>query len=144
LRVGTHLDKCNDYGPFINETEANKFKSSLASQTTANVQQFTASLQDKANTAISAPTIITNVQPSTEFYQSELNGPYIIVTSFRTVKESIELLNTSRFGSGVSLWSENISLGTHCFLFYFQKNYKKIFDLSYGSCLQSAGWYCLD
>lgn len=30
---------------------------------------------------------------------------------FRTVKESVELINNSKFGSGVSIHSQNISLG---------------------------------
>ena len=72
LRVGTHLDKCNDFGPFINESEANKFRNNLSSVPNANVRQFSASLQDKSNVSIAAPTIITNVQPSNEFYQSEV------------------------------------------------------------------------
>ena len=41
---------------------------------------------------------------------NEINGPYVMVIPFRTVKESIEILNTSKYGSSVSLFSQNISL----------------------------------
>lgn len=36
---------------------------------------------------------------------------------FRTVKESVELLNNSKYGSGVSIHSQDISLGIEKFWF---------------------------
>jgi acyl-CoA reductase-like NAD-dependent aldehyde dehydrogenase len=35
---------------------------------------------------------------------------------FRTVKESIELVNNSKFGAGVSIHSQDISLGFNNYL----------------------------
>ena len=41
---------------------------------------------------------------------NEVNGPYVMIIPFRTVKESVEILNNSKYGSSVSLFSQNISL----------------------------------
>jgi len=40
----------------------------------------------------------------------KVNGPYIQLIQFRTVKESVELLNNSKYGSCVSVFSQNVSL----------------------------------
>ena len=54
----------------------------------------------------------------------KVNGPYLMLIPFRTVKESIDLLNNSKYGSGVSIHSQDISLGFEIIqLFYCKQKY---------------------
>jgi hypothetical protein len=88
------------------------------------VKEFGQSIKDAKNSSAMAPTIIKNISLNSEFNLNEVNGPYVMLIAFRTVKESIELINNSRLGSSVCLYSQNISLGSFDFLnfltnFYF-------------------------
>ena len=86
------MDKCNDYGPFINEADAKNLSAALESQvtddfkqglvSTSNVIKFDEAIQDKAAKNILPPTIITDVQVNTEFYQNEVRNEIDVLNSF--------------------------------------------------------------
>jgi len=54
------------------------------------------------------PLIFTNVAPTCTIAQEEIFGPVLVVMSFRTPKEAVELANNTRYGLAASVWSENI------------------------------------
>ena len=54
-----------------------------------------------------------------------MNGPYVQLVQFRTVKESVDLVNNSKYGSCVSIHSQNLSLGKNKVFICF-KNFPKI------------------
>ena len=54
------------------------------------------------------PTILTNVTPKMPVFKEETFGPVIGVTIFDTEDEAINLVNSSDFGLGVSIFTENI------------------------------------
>jgi len=54
------------------------------------------------------PTILVNVNENASVFQEETFGPVLSVTTFKTEEEAILLSNTSKFGLGVSLFSENL------------------------------------
>jgi len=56
------------------------------------------------------PTLITNVQSSSNLVQEEIFGPVLIAQSFRTPEEAVALANNSRFGLSASIWTENLGL----------------------------------
>lgn len=67
-----------------------------------------------------------------------MNGPYLMVVPFRTVKESVELINNSKYGCGVCLYSQNISLGLITWLKRVEISicgficiFKKVMEVSY-------------
>ncbi|MFD1095849.1 NAD-dependent succinate-semialdehyde dehydrogenase [Salegentibacter chungangensis] len=53
------------------------------------------------------PTIITGVKKGMPVFEEETFGPAISVTTFKTDKEAVELVNTSSFGLGVSIFTED-------------------------------------
>lgn len=55
------------------------------------------------------PTIVRNVNPKMELFKEETFGPVLAVATFKTEKEAVELSNNSKFGLGVSLFSEDIN-----------------------------------
>ena len=55
------------------------------------------------------PTILTNVSPEMPVFKEETFGPVIGVTTFKTVDEAIDLVNSSQFGLGVSVFTQDIN-----------------------------------
>ena len=56
------------------------------------------------------PTLFTEVSPAATIAQVEIFGPVVVLMSFRTPAEAVELANNTRYGLAASLWTENINL----------------------------------
>lgn len=54
------------------------------------------------------PTVLSGVTPDMPIFNEETFGPAIGITTFSTIEEAISLSNDSKFGLGVSIFSENI------------------------------------
>ena len=55
------------------------------------------------------PTVLTNVTEKMAVFNEETFGPVLSVTTFKTIEEAIELSNNSKFGLGVSVFTQNIA-----------------------------------
>lgn len=60
-----------------------------------------------AKGAFYMPTIIADVTENMECMQKEIFGPVICVTRISSVDEGIEKANSSQYGLGAAIWSEN-------------------------------------
>lgn len=56
------------------------------------------------------PTLFTDVAPSATIAQVEIFGPVVVMMSFRTPAEAVELANNTRYGLAASVWSESVNL----------------------------------
>ena len=65
-------------------------------------------LGGKRNGTFYEPTILTNVSPEMPVFNEETFGPVIGITTFKTLDEAIDLVNSSQFGLGVSVFTEDI------------------------------------
>jgi len=55
------------------------------------------------------PTILDNVKPGDPIVGEEVFGPVLAVVKVDTLEEAIEVVNSSRFGNGVSIFTESAS-----------------------------------
>lgn len=55
------------------------------------------------------PTLIDNVDPASAVAQEEIFGPVLVVTSFATIDEAVELANGTDFGLVAGVWTTNVS-----------------------------------
>ena len=55
------------------------------------------------------PTILDNVKPDDAIVGEEVFGPVLAVVNVDTLEEAIEVVNSSRFGNGVSIFTESAS-----------------------------------
>lgn len=55
------------------------------------------------------PTLIDNVDPTSAVAQEEIFGPVLVVTSFETIDEAVELANGTDFGLVAGVWTTNVS-----------------------------------
>lgn len=65
-------------------------------------------LGGKRNGTYYEPTILTEVTKEMTVFKEETFGPVISITTFKNEKEAIELVNSSDFGLGVSLFTEDL------------------------------------
>jgi aldehyde dehydrogenase (NAD+) len=56
------------------------------------------------------PTLFTDVSPSATIAQVEIFGPVVVMMTFRTPEEAVELANNTRYGLAASVWSESVNL----------------------------------
>ena len=56
------------------------------------------------------PTLFTEVAPAATIAQVEIFGPVVVLMTFRTPVEAVELANNTRYGLAASVWTENINL----------------------------------
>jgi len=55
------------------------------------------------------PTILANTKPDHRVFQEEIFGPVLSATPFSNMEEAIQLANSSRYGLGANVWSQNIN-----------------------------------
>lgn len=56
------------------------------------------------------PTVFTNVKDTMTIYREEVFGPFVVVASFKTEDEAIRMANSTTYGLGASLFSQNVEL----------------------------------
>jgi len=55
------------------------------------------------------PTIFTNVKPSMKIYREEIFGPFVVIMSFKTEEEALELANDTTYGLGSAVFTQDIT-----------------------------------
>lgn len=105
LKTGNPLDKTTEIGSLA--------RTDLAEELEVQVQksiEMGAKLVcgGKRTDAFYEPTILTNVSVAMPVFKEETFGPVVAITTFKTLEEAIELSNTSEFGLGVSIFTQDI------------------------------------
>lgn len=57
------------------------------------------------------PTIFTHVKPSMKIYREEIFGPFVVIASFKTEDEALELANDTTYGLGSAVFTQDITRG---------------------------------
>jgi aldehyde dehydrogenase (NAD+) len=57
------------------------------------------------------PTIFTHVKPSMKIYREEIFGPFVVIASFKTEEEALELANDTTYGLGSAVFTQDITRG---------------------------------
>jgi aldehyde dehydrogenase (NAD+) len=56
-----------------------------------------------------APTVFTNVKPGMQIYREEIFGPCVVVVSFKTEEEAVEMANDTTYGLGSALFTKDLT-----------------------------------
>lgn len=113
LRVGDPLDKSIDMGPLIDRTQwqrVNGFVERARAEGAEITQIDLGPLAAGPSTCYYPPTLVTEVETTNEIVCDEVFGPVLVVQTFRTPAEAVELANHTRYGLAASVWSESIGL----------------------------------
>jgi aldehyde dehydrogenase (NAD+) len=110
LRVGDPLDKSIDMGAIVDPVQLARIGELVEKGKAEGGTLFQApcALPQKGNWF--APSIFTDVEPSSTVMEAEIFGPVAAVMTFRTPEEAVQIANHTRYGLAATVWSENINL----------------------------------
>lgn len=105
LKTGNPLDKTTEIGALAREDLAEELEIQVRKSIEMGAKLVCGG---KRTDAFYEPTILTNVSVKMPVFNEETFGPVVAITTFKTLEEAIELSNTSEFGLGVSVFTQDI------------------------------------
>jgi malonate-semialdehyde dehydrogenase (acetylating) / methylmalonate-semialdehyde dehydrogenase len=118
LSVGDGLDEQVDVGPVVSRSACDRIRGYIDRG-----EQEGATLvvdgRDAAGTGSTAegsfvgPTIIDDLSPESDLVREEVFGPVLSVVRAESLDDAIRIVNSSRFGNGVSIFTESGSAVRH-------------------------------
>src|SRR3954463_8367738 len=110
LRVGDPLDKAVDMGAIIAPVQLEKIQGLVQRGEEEGAKLWQPSWSCPQDGWFFPPTLFTDVSPAATIAQVEIFGPVVVLMTFRTPEEAVELANNTRYGLAASVWTENINL----------------------------------
>ena len=110
LRVGSPLDKAVDIGAIIAPVQLERIQQLVRQGQEEGGTMWQPSWSCPQEGWFYPPTLFTDVSPSATVAQEEIFGPVVVMMTFRTPAEAVELANNTRYGLAASVWSESINL----------------------------------
>jgi malonate-semialdehyde dehydrogenase (acetylating)/methylmalonate-semialdehyde dehydrogenase len=115
LTVGDGIIESSDVGPVISCAARDRIAHWIARGETdgARVVLDGRGVADAPGSSLNAegaflgPTILDDVRPGMEIAQEEVFGPVLCVIRAESLDEAIEIVNSSRFGNGTSIFTES-------------------------------------
>jgi malonate-semialdehyde dehydrogenase (acetylating)/methylmalonate-semialdehyde dehydrogenase len=114
LRVGDGLDEGTQLGPVVSEQARERIVKAIGKAVddgaTLSLDGRDAETSDGAEDSAGCflgATILDEVSPESDAAREEIFGPVLSVIRAATLDDAIELVNSSRFGNGVSLFTES-------------------------------------
>jgi aldehyde dehydrogenase (NAD+) len=110
LRVGDPLDKAVDIGAIIAPVQLERITRLVDQGRAEGATVWQPSWSLPRDGWFYPPTLCTEVTPAATIAQEEIFGPVVVLMTFRTPAEAVELANNTRYGLAASVWTENINL----------------------------------
>lgn len=108
LRIGDGGDEKTDVGPVVSLPARERVCSWIERGVAEGAELVTGGADGKPGPgAFVAPTILDGVSPEMEVAREEIFGPVLSVIRVSTLEEAIAIVNASRFGNGVSIFTES-------------------------------------
>ena len=109
LRVGSPLDKAVDIGAIVAPVQLEKIQGLVQQGIAEGATCWQPSWSCPKDGLFYPPTLFTDVTPAATIAQVEIFGPVVVLMTFRTPGEAVEIANNTRFGLAASVWSENLN-----------------------------------
>jgi aldehyde dehydrogenase (NAD+) len=110
LRVGSPLDKAVDIGAIVAPVQLERIEQLVRQGVEEGATIWQPSWSCPEDGCFYPPTLFTDVAPAATIAQVEIFGPVVVLMTFRTHAEAVELANNTRYGLAASVWTENINL----------------------------------
>ncbi|MGH7593771.1 MAG: aldehyde dehydrogenase family protein, partial [Gemmatimonadales bacterium] len=110
LRVGSPLDKSVDIGAIVAPVQLERIAALVQQGCDEGATCWQPSWSVPMEGLFYPPTLFTNVSPAATVAQVEIFGPVVVLMTFRTPDEAVELANNTRYGLAASVWSESVNL----------------------------------
>lgn len=110
IRVGDPFASDTMVGSMISRAEADRVTASIRAAVAAGARLVTGGEQDGS---LIQPAIVAEVDPYSAFAQDELFGPAVAISTARDVNHAIELANSTAYGLGAGVFTNNIANSIH-------------------------------
>jgi aldehyde dehydrogenase (NAD+) len=110
LRVGDPLDKAVDIGAIVAPVQLERIQELVKQGVDEGATLWQPSWSCPEEGCFYPPSLFTDVSPAAAIAQVEIFGPVVVLMTFRTPKEAVELANNTPYGLAASVWTENINL----------------------------------
>jgi aldehyde dehydrogenase (NAD+) len=110
LRAGDPLDKSTDIGAIVAPVQLDRIQGLVEEGRAEGATLWQPSWACPTDGWFYPPTLITDVAPAATVARVEIFGPVVVLMTFRTPAESVQLANNTTYGLAASLWTENINL----------------------------------
>ena len=110
LRVGSPLDKSNDIGALVDPVQQQRIHGLVEAARAEGCEIWQPAGETPVAGSWYLPTLITGASTSATVSQTEIFGPVLVASSFRTPGEAVQLANNTVYGLAACVWSESISL----------------------------------
>jgi malonate-semialdehyde dehydrogenase (acetylating)/methylmalonate-semialdehyde dehydrogenase len=108
LRVGDGLDEDSDVGPVISRAARDRILEALERAVADGAELLAGGEADeRSRGSYLTPAILGGVGPGSEAAREEIFGPVLSEIHVATLDEAIAIVNASRFGNGVSIFTES-------------------------------------
>jgi malonate-semialdehyde dehydrogenase (acetylating)/methylmalonate-semialdehyde dehydrogenase len=111
LRVGDGIQEGVDVGPVVSATARDRIREWIDRGVSEGASLAVDGREPEgelpADGSYVAPTILDDVKPEMAVAQEEIFGPVLSVINVASLDEAIEVINASRFGNGVSIFTES-------------------------------------
>jgi aldehyde dehydrogenase (NAD+) len=110
LRIGDPLDKGVDIGAIVAPVQLERIERLVEEGRREGATIWQPSSVCPEEGCFYPPTLVTDVSPASTVSQVEIFGPVVVLMTFRTHDESVDLANNTPYGLAASVWTENINL----------------------------------
>jgi malonate-semialdehyde dehydrogenase (acetylating) / methylmalonate-semialdehyde dehydrogenase len=110
LRVGDGLDESSDVGPVISCAARDRIRGWIERGAADGAQVIVDGRQLEGageGGSYVGPTIVDEVTPEMDLAREEVFGPVLAVIRASSLDEAVEIVNSSRFGNGTSIFTES-------------------------------------
>ena len=110
LRMGDPLDKAIDMGAIVAPAQLERIETLVSQGRDEGAEVWQPTWSVPREGWFYPPTLCTNVAPSGTLARIEVFGPVVVMMTFRTPAEAVQLANDTRYGLAASIWSESLNL----------------------------------
>lgn len=106
LRLGDPLDKNTDLGAINSAAQLERIRALTAAGEAEGATRWSLDCELPERGHWFAPTVFTDVAPSSRIAQEEIFGPVLSVLTFRTPDEAVAKANNTPYGLSAGIWTE--------------------------------------
>ncbi|MDP2218046.1 MAG: NAD-dependent succinate-semialdehyde dehydrogenase [Methanolobus sp.] len=107
LKVGDPMDPATRIGPMISAKQREKLQKQIDDTLKMGAQVLLDGGNMEGDGFFYMPTVLTHVKENAPVLTEETFGPVAPIITFSEEKEAVRLANSTRFGLGASIWTED-------------------------------------
>jgi len=105
IKIGDPMREDTDMGPMINEDSARRVEEWIKEAVDMGAKVVVGGKRERT---LFEPTVVINVPQEAKLFQKEVFGPVVLVNSFNSLSEAIEMANNSEYGLQAGIFTNDI------------------------------------